>query len=478
MKFFIFIFSQFFYFFCLELFSKENGIYIITNKNFDNFISQYDSTLIVFHAPWCGYCKKLIPELENITSILSKENIALGKIDATSEKNLSDTYKIKNYPTIYFFKNKNPIIYTGTRKENEIIKWLRKKTLSSSIQLNSVTELENFKNRNEICIIYFGENKEDLKIFNYIALKNDNIPFGIVNDQIITTKYNIKERSVVLFKKFDEGRNELNIINEMELQNFIEKYSKKRIKYFDEETTSLIFIRNNPAIVYFGKKGQIWEKDEKIMQKIAQEVESKLIVVMTEIEEGLGKRVAERVGVKENNLPCISIIENKIDTIKYIMEGDVEESNILNFIEKWEKRELNKHLKSQKEPKENDDIIFILVGKTYKKEVIDNDKDVMVLFYSPTSRESIQLLSIFEKTAKKIKKKNPNIIFTKIDGNENDVDSVIIYGLPTIIFYPGNKKNKSPLTYRGDKNTNSIIEFIQKYAYNKIILTEDIIADL
>ena len=478
MKFFIFIFSQFFYFCCLELFHKENGIYILTNKNFDNFISQYESTLIVFHAPWCGYCKKLIPELENIASILSKENIILGKIDATSEKNLSYTYKIKNYPTIYFFKNKNPIIYTGARKEKEIINWLRKKNLPSPKQLNSITELEKFKNENELGIIYFGENKEDLKIFNYISLKNDNIPFGIFNDQLIASKYNIKERSVVLFKKFDEGRNDLKIINELELQNCIEKYSKKRIKYFDEKTTSLIFIRNNPAIVYFGKKGEIWEKDEKIMQKISQKVESKLIVVMTEIEGGLGKRVAERVGVKENNLPCISIIENKIDTIKYIMEGDIEESNILNFIKKWGKRELNKHLKSQKEPKENNDIIFILVGKAYKKEVIDNDKDVMVLFYSPISSESMKLLSIFEKVAKKIKKKNPNIIFAKIDGNENDVDSVIIYGLPTIIFYPGNKKNKSPITYRGDKNTDSIIEFIQKHASNIIVLTEGIIADL
>ena len=465
------------FFMSIDEFPKENNIFILTNKTFDEFISKFENILIVFYAPWCGHCKKLQPELEKAASILSLENIFCAKVDATVEKNLSKKYEIRGFPTLKFFKNKIPIDYKGIRNEKEIINFARKAS-SPTTNLNSIEEVENIKNNNEVCIIYFGKNNEDLKIFKNIALKTENFFFGIVENEKIAKYFKANERSVVLFKKFDEKRNDFENINEKDLIDFIEKNSVKRIKFFDDETTSSIFIQNKPAIVYFGEKGEKWEKDEKILEIIAKKVQNKLITVMTEINEGMGKRVAERVGVKANDLPCIRLVENKIDTIKYVMDGNIEESNILNFIEKWENHLLKKYLKSQEEPKYNDGILFILVGKTYKKEVIDNDKDVMVFFYSSSSNESSHLLLIFEKVATIIKNKNHNIIFAKIDGSENEVDSVIIYGFPTIKFYPGNRKNRSPLEYRGDKNSNSIIKFIQRYAYNKIILDEEKNSDL
>lgn len=458
----------------------ENNIYILTGETFDKFISKYDNALITFYAPWCYHCKKLKPELEKAASILKKENIVFAKLDAITERDLSVKYKVTNYPTIKYFKNKIPINYNGGRKEEEIIDWIRKKSLLQYIILNSVEDMENLKNKNDICIIYFGENEEDLNIFNNLALKYENFPFANIKNAEITNYYKANERNIVLFKNFGQKRKEIKKFNEKELNDFIEKFSQKGIKNLDDETTNLIFLKNKPAIIYFGEKGDIWEKHKKILEKISEKIEDKdnLFVVMTEIKDGIEKRVAERVGIKYNNLPCIRIVENKIDTIKYVMEGNIEESNILNFIEKWENHLLNKFLKSQKEPKENNDIIYILVGKTYKKEVIDNDKDIMVLFYSPSSNESMQLLSIYEKVAKKIKEKNSNIIFAKINGIENEVDSVIIYGFPTIKFYPGNKKNRPPINYRGEMTTDSIIKFIQNYAYNKIILNEGKISDL
>ena len=56
---------------------------------------------------------------------------------------------------------------------------------------------------------------------------------------------------------------------------------------------------------------------------------------------------------------------------------------ILNFIDGWEQGKLKLHLKTQEEPKENNGDIFVVVGKTFQKEVIDNNKDVMLVFYAP-----------------------------------------------------------------------------------------------
>ena len=74
---------------------------------------------------------------------------------------------------------------------------------------------------------------------------------------------------------------------------------------------------------------------------------------MTEIKTGMGKRIAEYIGLKEQELPSVRIIDTRKDIRKYIMEGEISEKNIDDFIAKWEKGSLKPHLKTQDEPKEN-----------------------------------------------------------------------------------------------------------------------------
>ena len=50
------------------------------------------------------------------------------------------------------------------------------------------------------------------KIFDGVALKIDDYPFGVVEDEEVAKKLNAKLGSVVLFKKFDEQRNDLETV--------------------------------------------------------------------------------------------------------------------------------------------------------------------------------------------------------------------------------------------------------------------------
>ena len=194
---------------------------------------------------------------------------------------------------------------------------------------------------------------------------------------------------------------------------------------------------------------------------------------MSEIKDGMGKRIAEYIGLKKEELPSVRILDTRRDIKKYIMETEINEQNILDFIDGWEKGKLKLHLKTQDEPKENNGDIFVVVGKTFQKEVIDNDKDVMLVFYAPWCGHCKQLLPKYEEAAKKLKAKNPKIVLAKMDATENEVESVTISGFPTIKFYPGNKKDKKPMDYSGERTTEGIIKFIQTNAYNKVILDEE-----
>ena len=456
-----------------EEFPIENDITVLTEATFDKALEKYEHILVMFYAPWCGHCKKFKPELEKAAAVLRKENLIVAKVDATAEKKLAEKYKVRGYPTVKFFKKGQETDYTAGRKEQDVINWVRKKSGPPTKLLQTSDDVEKFKSDNEVCAIYFGKDAEEIKVFEGAALKIEDYPFGVVEDEEVAKKFNAKPKSVVIFKKFDEKRNDLETVKEKELNDFLEKYSQKKVGTFDDKTTERVFGKNQPALVYFGEKGDKWNDAEKIMEKIADKVAGKLKVIMSEIKEGMAKRIAEYIGVKNEDLPSVRILDTRRDIKKYIMEGSIDEKNILNFIDGWEQGKLKLHLKTQEEPKDNNGDIFVVVGKTFQKEVIDNDKDVMLVFYAPWCGHCKQLLPKYEEAAKKLKAKNPKIVLAKMDATENEVESVTITGFPTIKFYPGNKKDSKPIDFNGERTTEGIIKFIQSNAYNKVVLEEE-----
>lgn len=244
------------------------------------------------------------------------------------------------------------------------------------------------------------------KIFAEVAMKNDDYPFAVVESKEITEQAKEKVGYVVLYKKFDEKRDELTAFKEKDLADFVLIKSQKRVSTFDDKTTQIVFGDNNPTICYFGEKGEKWDAAEKLLDQIADKaMAKKLKVTMTEIKDGMGKRIAEYIGVKKADLPSIRIIDTRKELKKYIMEKEINEENILEFIDGWEKGILKRHLKTQEEPKENKGPILEVVGKSFKKEVLDNDKDVMLVFYAPWCGHCKKLLPEYEKAANKLKEK-------------------------------------------------------------------------
>jgi protein disulfide-isomerase A1 len=453
-------------------FPEEEGVLVLGEDNFDDALKAYEYVLVEFYAPWCGHCKKLAPEYARAAQALKKDNLILAKVDSTIHKNISAKFGIEGFPTLKLFVSGNPVEYNGGRTEQEIINWMRKKTGPASKPLSSVDDVEAFIKGHEVAVVYFGDNQSDIDTFNKVARGNDDVAFGVVSGDDVASNYKTSKGKIVLFKKFDEGRNDFDQeLTEENLRSFISSQGSPLTMGFDEKAAQLVFGKSTPGIFFYRDRNseQTAELDS-IFSKVASKVKGKVQVIITDIKEGLETRLAEYIGITASDLPTVRIHDTRTDLKKYTMSGDITEENVLKFIDDWLNGNLKPTLKSEEIPTEQNEAVITLVGKNFNDIVLDTNKDVLVEFYAPWCGHCKKLTPIYEELAKNLSH-NKNLVIAKMDATANEVDSVSIQGFPTIKFWPAG--NKTPMDFNDDRTVEGFTKFLQKHATNPVKTREE-----
>ena len=156
-----------------------------------------DIWFVEFYAPWCGHCKKLEPEWNEVASKL-KGQVKVAKVDATQESELAEKFKIKGYPTIKIFQYgmgktlKNTEDYQGQRDAPAIINYAYELLEKADIEpdIYELTEQKAYSDNckgKTICILTFLPNIYDsnaeeriayLKTLMKVAKKQRRNPFS------------------------------------------------------------------------------------------------------------------------------------------------------------------------------------------------------------------------------------------------------------------------------------------------------------
>jgi len=86
--------------------------------------------LVMFYAPWCGYCKKLKPDYAAAaTALKGKGTLAGMDVDKPDTHNVKTKFNITGYPTlIYFEKGEEKFQYGGEMNKDGLIEWMKNPT--------------------------------------------------------------------------------------------------------------------------------------------------------------------------------------------------------------------------------------------------------------------------------------------------------------------------------------------------------------
>lgn len=447
---------------------KEEGVYVLTDENFDDFLKENDHLLVEFYAPWCGHCKSLAPEYAKAAGKLAdaESDTKLAKVDATQEKKLAERFGIQGFPTLKYFKKQNPIDYSGGRTADDIVNWLEKKSGPPAKAIESVAEAKKFKDSADVAVLgFFKDQKSDkAKAFLEVADALDSQKYGITSEKAVFKEHDIDgDEGIILFKNFDEGKNVFDGDFKVEdIKKFVQGNSLPLVIEFAQDTAQHIFggdIKTH-LLVFISKESDDFKDTKKMLAKVAKGHKGDMYVVIVDTDEEENERVMEFFGLKKDKIPAMRIIKlSESDMTKFKPEdGAIEEKNVKKFVKDYFAGKLKKDLMSEEVPDDWDkEPVKVLVGKNFDKVVNDKTKHVLVEFYAPWCGHCKQLTPIYKKLAKKFDD-NDDILIAKMDSTANEVESVKVQGFPTIkLFRKGDNK---VIDYNGERTLEALSTFV------------------
>ncbi|TIA90668.1 hypothetical protein E3P99_01453 [Wallemia hederae] len=437
----------------------------LTKDNFDDVVKPSDLMLVEFYAPWCGHCKALAPHYEEAATELKSKDISLAKVDCVDQAEVCSDNDVAGYPTLKVFRKGLATPYGGTRKTDGIVSYMTKQSLPPVSHVTPATHDE-FKNSDKVVIIAYNL-KPNSDLYNtFHATANtlrDKHLFGETDDASLAKQAAVSGPSIVIYKDFDERRNDVDTKSLTE-QQLIEQISVNSVPIIDQvgpENFSHYATSGLPLAYIFENP-----EDPKLsahvdeFKSLAQEYKGKINFVWID-----GVKFVEHgkaLNLEKDEWPGF-VIQDLVDGHKYPFDvtKPVNKKNIAQFVKDFSNGKIEPSVKSAPIPTEQPDAVYTLVADNFDDIVYDNKKDVFVEFYAPWCGHCKRLAPEWEALAESYKD-DESLTIAKLDATANDIPpstKFSITSFPTLKMQPAGTKEW--IDYEGDRSPEDLREFIK-----------------
>ncbi|KAH8738656.1 hypothetical protein FG386_000651 [Cryptosporidium ryanae] len=278
------------------------------------------------------------------------------------------------------------------------------------------------------------------------------------------------------------------------LESLVHKYQFPLIIDFNPFIAQKLFSGNKPiAFIFINKDTPNYNLFMERYRNLAIQFRGDIIFVRSGNSLPHEKRISQVLVNDENEFPVISIIrvpEDNNDNSHILLPPNMppikqsqapliyksriygqkllQDSNIEHFINEFISGRIEPYYKSEEPPSEEDNTgaVRIVVSKTFKKEVIDNNLDVFIVFFAPWCGHCRKLEPDFHSLAFRLQGLSDKLKIAKIDGSQNDVPNIQIFGFPTLLLFKSGEKDK-PMFYGGDRTIIEMIQWLSENVSNK-----------
>ncbi|CAE6435792.1 hypothetical protein ACGC1H_000829 [Rhizoctonia solani] len=457
-------------------FVAASDVIDLNNETFKSNVDGEDLTLVEFFAPWCGHCKALAPEYEKAATTLKAAGIKLAKVDCTENADLCQANDVGGYPTLKVFRNGKPKEYSGPRKADGIISYMKKQSLPALTTVTGDLHSNFIKEDKVVVVAYVNSDSDDLAKAIQTAADDhrDDYLFGLTTDAAAIKEAGVTPPALVVYKTFDEGRVDLPAASVKSatsdsLVSFIKENSVPLLDEISGENYANYAQSGLPLAYLFLDPTQS-DREAKIAEftPVAKKFKGKVNFVWID-----AVKYAEHgkaLNLLESKWPAF-VIDDMPNSLKYPHDqsGDLTPASVTTLIDSYLSGSLKPMLKSDPVPESNDGPVFTLVGSQFDEVVFDDSKDVLAEFYAPWCGHCKRLAPTWDQLGEQYTSQKDKLTILKMDATTNDLPASAgfkIAGFPAIKFKPAG--SKTFIDYEGDRSLESLTEFIHTHAKNNL----------